>query len=346
MGSLRAQLEPTQSESLMMKRILILDDYQNVALCSANWERLKGRAEVVVSTIHVADKEKLIARLGGFHGVVLNRERTTMSAEIIDALPDLEVIATSGMRNSAIDTAAAARKGILVCGTQTLGYPTVELTWGLILGLLRHIPAENAAMKVGEWQSTLGRGVSGKTLGIAGFGRVGKDVGRIGSAFGMQVLACSRSLSPGQAKAASVESVDKAELFRRSDILTLHLKLTDQTEKWVGRAELASMKKEAVLVNTARGALIDETALVEALQNRTIACAALDTFENEPLSADHPLRHLDNVLVTPHLGYVTAENYKTTFGEIVENLDAWLKGTPIRVSPDVIAERRRLSAGA
>ena len=315
----------------MMKRVIILDDYQSVALSSADWGPLKGRADVVASTVHVAGKEKLIALLAGFHGVVVNRERTELSAEIIDALPDLEVIATSGMRNSAIDTAAAARKGILVCGTQTLGYPTVELTWGLILGLLRHIPAEDAAMKAGKWQSTVGRGISGKTLGIAGFGRIGKDVARIGNAFGMQVIACSRSMSTEQAKSAGVEAVDKAELFRRSDILTLHLKLTAETEKWVGRAELAAMKKEAVLVNTARGSLVDEAALVEALQNRTIAGAALDTYEHEPLPAGHPMRHLDNVLATPHLGYVTAENYELSFGEIVENLDAWLKGVPIRV---------------
>jgi gentisate 1,2-dioxygenase len=314
-----------------MKRIIVLDDYQQVALSSANWGILAGRAEIVVSNERVADRDNLIRLLSGFHGVIVNRERTALTAEIIDALPGLEFIGTSGMRNSAIDVAAAVRRGVLVSGTRTLGYPTVELTWGLILGLLRHIPAEHAAMKVGKWQSTVGRGVSGKVLGIAGFGRIGRDVARAGAAFGMRVLACSRSLSAEQAKAAGVEVVSKPDLFRRSDILTLHLQLNDATLKWVGAEELALMKSEAVLVNTARGPLIDESALTRALQSRTIAGAALDTFEHEPLPSEHPFRVLDNVLLTPHLGYVTAENYAISFGEIVENVVAWLDGTPIRI---------------
>ena len=314
-----------------MKKVAILDDYQKVALRMAPWGDLSDRLSISVFHDHVAQTGALAERLSGFDAVVLNRERTRFGPEILDALPRLRFIATSGMRNAAIDLAHAASRGVVVSGTRTLSYPTAELTWALILGLFRRIPQESAALRNGAWQTTLGRGLHGRTLAIAGYGRIGADVARVGLAFGMEVIAWSRSLTAEKAAADGVEAVDREDLFRRADVLSLHLPLTPSTRGLVDAAALALMKPDAVVVNTARGPLLDEAALAAALKAGTLGGAALDVFAEEPLPDASPLRGAPNVLLTPHLGYVIEENYRLTFGEIAENLEAWLAGKPIRV---------------
>ncbi|MDB5795026.1 MAG: Hydroxyacid dehydrogenase [Noviherbaspirillum sp.] len=314
-----------------MKKIAILDDYQGVALSLGPWEKLKGRAEVTVFRDHLDDTKALIARLSGFHVLVANRERTLLGAEVLAALPHLELIVTSGKRNAAIDVGAASARGATVCGTDTLGYPTAELTWAMILGFARHLPAEAAAMRAGAWQTTVGMGLNGKVLGIVGFGRVGTDVGRIGAAFGMKVLGWSRSLTEERAAAAGASSASLETILREADVVSVHLPLSTETRHLISTRELSMMKPGALLVNTARGPIIDEDALIEALKSNKIRGAALDVFNHEPLAASHPLRKLNNVLLTPHLGYVTEENYRMQFAQIVENIDAWLNGKPVRV---------------
>ena len=314
-----------------MKKAAILDDYQSVALRMAPWERLSDRLTVTVFHDHLSDTGALAARLADFDAVVLNRERTPFGAALLDALPSLRFIATSGMRNASIDVAHAASRGVVISGTRTLGYPTAELAWGLILGLARHIPHESASVLGGGWQTTLGRGLNGKTLAIAGLGRIGSDVARVGQAFGMKVIAWSRSLTAEKAAAQGVEAVTRDDLFRRADVLSLHMPLTPSTRGFVDAPSLALMQPGAVVINTARGPLVDEAALAAALAAGTLGGAGLDVFADEPLPAASPLRAAPNVLLTPHLGYVVEENYKITFGEIVENLEAWLAGIPIRV---------------
>jgi phosphoglycerate dehydrogenase-like enzyme len=318
-----------------MKKVAVLDDYQKVALRMAPWGGLADRLSVSAFHDHVAELGALAERLADFDAVVLNRERTRFGADLLDALPNLRFIATSGMRNAAIDVAHAASRGVVVSGTRTLGYPTAELTWALILALFRHLPQESASIRSGGWQTTLGRGLHGKTLAVAGFGRIGSDVARVGLAFGMNVVAWSRSLTPEAAQAQGVEAVERDELFRRADVLSLHLPLTPATRGLVDARALSLMKPDAVVVNTARGPLVDETALAAALRAGTLGGAGLDVFAQEPLAQASPLRDAPNVLLTPHIGYVTEENYRLTFGEIVEDLSAWLDGTPIRVlTPD------------
>lgn len=314
-----------------MKKIAILDDYQGVALSLGPWEKLKGRAEVTVFRDHLDDTKALIARLSGFHVLVANRERTLLGAEVLAALPHLELIVTSGKRNAAIDVGAASARGATVCGTDTLGYPTAELTWAMILGFARHLPVEATAMRAGAWQTTVGMGLNGKVLGIVGFGRVGTDVGRIGAAFGMKVLGWSRSLTEERAAAAGASSASLETILREADVVSVHLPLSTETRHLISTRELSMMKPGALLVNTARGPIIDEDALIEALKSNKIRGAALDVFNHEPLAASHPLRKLNNVLLTPHLGYVTEENYRMQFAQIVENIDAWLNGKPVRV---------------
>jgi phosphoglycerate dehydrogenase-like enzyme len=314
-----------------MKKIAILDDYQGVALSLGPWEKLKGRADITVFRDHLDDAGALVGRLAGFHVVVANRERTPITAELVNALPHLELVVTSGKRNTAIDMDAVVAGGATVCGTDTLGYPTAELAWAMILGYARHLPREATAMRSGGWQSTVGMGLQGKVLGIVGFGRVGTDVARIGVAFGMKVLGWSRSLTEERAAAAGAQSASLDTILREADVLSLHLPLNAGTRHLISARELSMMKPSALLVNTARGPVIDEAALIEALEQRKIGGAALDVFNHEPLAATHPLRRLDNVLLTPHLGYVTEENYRMQFGQIVENIDAWLDGNPTRV---------------
>ncbi|HZL60320.1 MAG TPA: D-2-hydroxyacid dehydrogenase family protein, partial [Stellaceae bacterium] len=313
-----------------MLRVAVLDDYQRSALGLADWKSLQPQAQIEAFPDHVAEEDILARRLHTFEAVVLMRERTPFPRSLIEKLPNLRLIVTAGMKNAAIDSAAATARGIQICGTETLGYPTAELTWGLIIALLRKIPQEFAALKLGRWQSTLGAGLRGKTLGIVGLGRLGSQMATIGNAFGMQVLAWSPNLTAAHAAELGAQRVEKDKLFSRADVVTVHLGLGDSTRGVVSAAEFARMKPTAYLVNTSRGPIVQEAALIEALKARRIAGAAIDVFDREPVPAGHPLLALDNLLVTPHLGYVTEENYRLIYGHAVENIRAFLDGKPIR----------------
>jgi len=315
----------------MPTRVAILDDYQGVALSVADWSSLG--AGVSLHPIHerIGSEDELAERLRTFDVVVAMRERTPFPASLIERLPSLKLLVTTGRRNAAIDVKAATARGILVSGTATLAMPPVELTWGLILSLARHIPRESIAMRSGAWQTTVGVGLHGKTLGVVGLGRLGSDVARIGKAFGMDVIAWSQNLTREKTDPLGVELVDKESLFRRSDIVSVHLVLSDRTRGIVGEHDLTMMKPTAFLINTARGPIVDEHALIRALRHSVISGAGLDVFDEEPLPPDHPLRRLENVVLTPHLGYVTAENYRLAYGEAVEDIRAFLSGSPIRV---------------
>ena len=313
-----------------MFRVAILDDYQQVALSLADWKSLEPSVEVRAFNDNLVDMAKLAHRLHTFDAAVLMRERTPFPRALLEQLPNLRLVVTSGMRNAAIDVNAATERGVLVTGTDMLPYPTAELTWGLIIGLLRHIPFEADAMRRGYWQTTLGRGLNGKTLGVLGLGRLGSQVAAVGKAFGMKAIAWSQNLTAERAAQAGVALVGKEQLFAESDVLTIHLVLSDRTRGLVGPAELGRMKKSAVLVNTSRGPIVDEKALLAALGEGRIAGAALDVFDREPLPPGHPLRTLDNVLLTPHLGYVLEENYRIVFPQTVENIRAFLAGKPVR----------------
>ena len=307
-----------------MTRIAILDDYQNAALEVADWSSLKNRTEVTVFNDHLSDPEEIVARLSPFDVVVVMRERTPLPREILKRLPKLKLIASTGARNRSIDAAAAAEFGIEVTHTGYDSSPTIELTWALILASARNIVTENASLRSGGWQSTLGSGLRGNTLGILGLGRVGSEVARIALAFGMDVIAWSQNLTPELAKSHGARWVSKEELFRQSDILTIHLILSDRTRGLVGAPEFRLMKQSARLVNTSRGPIVQEAALLEALREGRIAGAAIDVFDIEPLPRDHPFRRLENVLATPHIGFVSRELYKTFYQDCVDNIAKWL----------------------
>ena len=310
----------------------ILDDYQNVALQLADWASLAKDVSFKVFNEKLYGRDKVVAALKGCAVVCLMRERTPFGKDVIDALPDLKLIVTSGARNAAIDIQAAAARGIPVCGTESLGPPTAELTFGLMLELARHMGAENARLKNGAaWQSTLGIDLYGKTLGIIGLGKLGKRVARIANALEMKVVAWSQNLTAEQAKDAGATLVSKEELLRSSDFVTIHQQLSARTRGLIGAAELALVKPTAFFINTSRGPIADEKAIEAALRAHKIAGAAIDVYDVEPLPLDHPFRKLDNILITPHLGYVTAENYKRFYGHMVEDIRAWLDGKPIRV---------------
>jgi phosphoglycerate dehydrogenase-like enzyme len=313
-----------------MLRVAILDDYQGVALRMADWQSLHPAAQMQSFIDHVDDPDALAQRLHVFDGLVLMRERTPMPRTLLERLPNLRLIVTAGMRNAAIDVAAATERRIQVCGTDMLPYPTAELTWGLILALVRQIAREDRAVREGQWQTTLGLGLKGKTLGLLGLGRLGSQVAKIGQAFGMDVIAWSENLTAERAAAAGVALVDKAALFARADIVSIHVVLSARSRGIVGAGELQRMKPSAFLVNTSRGPVVDEAALIEALHRRRIAGAALDVFEPEPLASDHPLLALDNVIVTPHLGYVTEENYRLIYAHAVEDIRAFIDGKVLR----------------
>ena len=314
-----------------MKSIVILDDYQNVALTFGAWDKLAGRATIKVLNRHIASPAELTAELADANVIVANRERTVITDALLATLPKLELIVTSGMRNASIDVAAANARGITVCGTSTLGYPTAELTWTMILAFMRSLPKEVASLAAGGWQTSVGMGVRGKTLGIIGLGRIGSDVAKVGQAFGMKVIAWSRSLTPEKAAALGVECVTMDELLARADVATIHLLLNKDTKGFIGADKLAKMKSTALLVNTSRAQLVDTTALIAALKAGTLGGAALDVYDREPLAADDPIRSAPNTLLTPHLGFVMAENYAITFSQGVENIIAWLDGKPTRV---------------
>jgi D-3-phosphoglycerate dehydrogenase len=315
----------------MPLRCAILDDYQNVALKLADWSRTGGRVDVTVFDKPFTDTAEAIGALQGFDIVCAMRERTPFGREVLDALPNLKLLLTSGMRNASIDLETAKARGVTVCGTGTVGNPTAGLAIGLMLELTRRIGFENARMKAGEpWQITLGQDVEGKTLGIIGLGKLGRQVAKIAQAMGMKVIAWSTNLTPEACAAVGVGYARKDELFATADIITIHVVLSERSRGLVTRADLARMKSTAYLINTARGPIVDEAALLETLRERRIAGAGLDTYSQEPLPRDHPLRGLDNVVLTPHLGYVTEENYRRYYTDMVEDIAAWLAGRPIR----------------
>jgi phosphoglycerate dehydrogenase-like enzyme len=304
--------------------IAILDDYQNAALEMADWSSLGGRATITVFDDHLADPDRVIERLLPFDVVCVMRERTPLPRAIIERLPRLKLIASTAFRNASIDVAAAAEHGVAVAHTGYDSSPTIELTWALILAGARHIAGENAALRSGGWQRAIGDGLRGKILGILGLGNIGSEVAQIGRAFGMEVIAWSQNLTQEKAEALGVRLASKDELFRQADIVTIHLVLSRRTRGLVGAAELAAMKPSARLINTSRGPIVEEAALVKALRERRIAGAAIDVFDVEPLPPDHPYRSLENALATPHIGYVSRELYRTFYGDTVKNITAWL----------------------
>jgi phosphoglycerate dehydrogenase-like enzyme len=314
-----------------MTRIAVLDDYQSVATTMADWSTLPADAVMTVFNDHVKELDALADRLAGHQVVCLMRERTPFPRDLFQRLPDLRLLITTGMRNASVDMAAAKEHGVTVCGTRSFGQGTAELTWGLILNLARHIPHEHNAMRAGGWQTTIGRDLTGSTLGLLGLGKLGSRVAAIGKAFGMEVIAWSRNLTDERAAEHGARRVDKDDLFRLSDVLSIHVVLSDATRGLVGRRELELMKPSAFLVNTSRGPIVDEAALLQLLEAGRIAGAGLDVYSTEPLPPDAPIRRAPNVVLTPHLGYVTARNYEAFYGDIVEDIRAWLSGSPVRV---------------
>lgn len=305
-------------------RVAVLDDYQNVALSMADWSPLDARAEITVFNDHIAERGALLERLRPFDVVCAMRERTPFTRDIIENLPNLKLIASTGAANASIDLDAAAARGVEVRHTGYSSTPTIEFTWALILAMARHISAENRSLKDGGWQVGLGTELAGKTLGLLGLGRVGSAVGVIGRAFRMNVIAWSQNLTPERAAEKGVELVDKDTLFKTSDVLSIHVRLSERTHHLVGAEELAQMKPTSRIVNTSRGPIIDNAALIEALKSGRLAGAAIDVYDEEPLAASDPLRSLPNVLATPHIGYVSEELYRTFYGDTVRNIVEWL----------------------
>lgn len=316
----------------MPLRVAILDDYQNVALKFADWSPLKDKIGITVFDKPFASQEEAIRALQDFEIVCAMRERTPFSREVLSALPKLKLLLTSGMRNASFDLEAAKERGVTVCGTGGVGNATASLAIGLMLELTRRIGFENARMHGGElWQTTMGQDVEGMTLGVVGLGKLGTKVATIAKTLGMNVIAWSQNLTPERCAEAGVSYATKDELFAHADIVTIHTILSKRTRGLITADDLARMKPTSYLVNTARGPIVDEAALLDALQRRAIAGAGLDTFSIEPLPLDHPLRKLDNVVLTPHLGYVTENNYRKYYGDMVEDIVAWLNGAPVRV---------------
>jgi len=315
-----------------MIRAAILDDYQNVAMSYADWSPIAKDVDVKVFTEPFKSREEAIKALQGFAIVVGMRERTPFPRAVIEALPDLKLLITTGAKNNSFDLKAAAERGVTVCGTGGFGSPTTGLVFGLLLELTRRIGFENARLKSGQpWQVTLGPDLEGMTLGVLGLGKLGQRSAAVAKAFGMNVIAWSQNLTPEKAAAAGATYVSKEDLFAKADALTIHVVLSDRSRGLVGAADLGRMKKTAYIVNTSRGPIIEEAALIAALNEKRIAGAGLDVFDVEPLPLDHPYRSMDNVVITPHLGYVSTQNYARYFPDIVADIRAFLDGKPIRV---------------
>jgi D-3-phosphoglycerate dehydrogenase len=313
-------------------RCAVLDDYQNVVLKVTDWSKVSGDLDIKVFNEHLGGPDNVVKALQGFGIVCAMRERTGFPRAVIEKLPDLKLLITTGLRNASIDVVAAKEHGVVVCGTPSIGNPTSGIAIGLMLELTRHIGYENARMKAGvPWQTTIGVDLDGMTLGVLGLGKLGTRTAKIAKAFGMKVIAWSQNLTPEKCKEAGVDYVSKEELFRQADFITIHVILSQRTRGLVGPNELALMKPSAYIINTSRGPIIDEAALLEVLQNKKIGGAGLDVFDVEPLPADHPLRKLDNVVLTPHLGYVATQNYRAYYGGVVEDIRAFLDGKPVRV---------------
>jgi D-3-phosphoglycerate dehydrogenase len=315
-----------------MVRAAILDDYQNVAMKFADWASITKDVDVQVFNKHLGGTEAVIKALQGFAVISMMRERTPFPRQVIEALPDLKLLITTGARNNSIDLKACAERGVTVCGTGAVGSPTTGIAFGLMLELTRRVGYENARMKAGAaLQSTVGKDLSGLTLGIVGLGKLGRASAAVGKAFGMKPIAWSPNLTPERAAEGGAEFVNKDDLFARADIVTIHLVLSDRSRGLITAADLGRMKKSAYLINTSRGPIVDEKALIAALNANAIAGAGLDVFDTEPLPLDHPFRTMDNVVITPHLGYVSEQNYARYYADIVEDIRAWLDGNPVRV---------------
>jgi len=313
-----------------IRRLAILDDYQGVAMAMAPWETLAG-VEVTVFRDTVTDQAALVQRLAPFDAILAMRERTPFPRALIERLPALRLLITTAARNRSIDAAACAEKGIVFCGTPSFGDPTTDITWGLILNLMRDLPAQQASLRAGGWQTSVGWGTEGRTLGVVGLGKLGARAAKVGLALGMKVVAWSTNLTEERAAEVGVTRVDKATLLATADVVTLHLILSDRSRGIIGAADLAQMKPTAFIVNTSRGPLIDQDALIAALKAGTIAGAGIDVYDIEPLPKDHPILSAPNTVLTPHLGYVTQQNYRAYYEGTVEAITAFNAGAPVRV---------------
>jgi phosphoglycerate dehydrogenase-like enzyme len=313
-------------------RCAILDDYQNVALQMADWSKVAGDLDIKVFNEHLGNQDNVIKALQGFQIVCAMRERTAFPRAVIEKLPDLKLLITTGMRNASIDVAAAKEREVVVCGTSGVGNPTSGIAIGLMLELTRRIGYENARLKAGAtWQTTIGMDLEGLTLGVVGLGKLGTRTAQIAKAFGMKVIAWSQNLTPEKCKEVGVDYAGKEDLFRRADFVTIHVVLSQRSRGLIGAKELALMKSSAYIINTSRGPIIDEAALLAVLREKKIAGAGLDVFDIEPLPTDHPMRKMDNVVITPHLGYVATQNYRAYFDGVVGDIRAFLDGKPVRV---------------
>lgn len=315
----------------MAVQIAVLDDWQDVAREVVDWTALDAIGQVSFHHDFPADNATLAQRLQTFQVICVMRERTRFDEDLLRRLPNLKLLVTGGMRNAALDLKAAAALGIQVCGSDSYKHAAPELTWALIMAATRNLLAEANALRAGHWQQGLGGDLHGKTLGILGLGSIGQKVAGFGQAFGMQVIAWSENLTPERAAAVGVTHVSKQQLFEQADILSVHLVLSERSRGLVDAEALGWMKPHALLVNTARGPIVDEAALIKALQKQQLGGAALDVFEHEPLPAHHPFRTLDNVLATPHVGYVSRQNYQLFFSQMIEDIQAWSAGAPIRL---------------
>ena len=327
-------------------KVAILDDYQGVARDMADWSRLPGGTELEVFRDHLADEDSLAQRLQDFHVVMGMRERTPFPRSLLSRLPNLQLLITTGGGNASFDLPAATELGIVACGTGGAGEGPTELTWGLIISLLRQIPLEDREARNGKWGSVVGMGLKGKTLGLVGLGHIGSLVARVGDAFDMNLISWSQNLTAERAAECRANLVDKDTLFRESDIVSIHLRLSDRTRGLVGAHEIGLMKPTAYLINISRGPIVEEAALVRALENRAIAGAGLDTFDVEPLPPDHPFLKLSNTVITPHVGYVTQESYSAFYNGVIEDIRGFAAGEPIRVlNPDVLDSPQRRGTG-
>ncbi len=315
----------------MAVQIVVIDDWQDVARDVVDWSALDSIGEVSFVHDYPADNETLAKRLGAFEVICVMRERTRFDADLLRQLPKLKLLVTGGMRNAALDLKAAAELGIQVCGTDSYKHAAPELTWALIMAATRNLVVEANALRAGKWQQGLGGDLHGKTLAILGLGSIGKRIAQFGQVFGMRVIAWSENLTPERAAEAGVTYVSKHELFEQADVLSVHLVLSERSRGLVDAQALAWMKPSALLVNTARGPIVDEAALIKALQKNRLAGAALDVFDVEPLPVNHPFRTLENVLATPHVGYVSQQNYQLFFSQMIEDIQAWSAGEPIRL---------------
>jgi phosphoglycerate dehydrogenase-like enzyme len=315
----------------MAVQIAVIDDWQDVARDVVDWSVLDSLGEVTFEHDYPADNATLAERLGRYQVICVMRERTRFDEDLLKRLPNLKLLVTGGMRNAALDMQAAAKLGIKVCGTDSYKHAAPELTWALIMAATRNLVNEANALRDGHWQQGLGGDLHGKTLGILGLGSIGQRVAQFGQVFGMKVIAWSENLTAERAEQAGVTYVSKQALFEQADVLSVHLVLSERSRGLVDAQALGWMKPTALLVNTARGPIVDEAALIKALQKKHLAGAALDVFEQEPLPAMHPFRTLDNVLATPHVGYVSRQNYEQFFSQMIEDIQAWAAGEPVRL---------------